>query len=384
MKPTDLARRVDEARLRRQEVIDRVCGACGNKCCFSMTMMGSQDLRRLIKGMRLDEELDRRLRAGLRRRADELEADLDAVEEVASLLAPSASEEQRADLDELDGHCEQWREFVEFLRSDFEPSMDDLRRLLLFSAIRSNTLNCLGRFPGGHGALVNVSEASAKGEGALEQDLRPTFRFSGRRRIAPPRCLYYLDPEGCLAGDCKPAKCANFFCGGEPNLLAEMRAALSFDDFVLSNFSVIGIERLLEHLRLEQDLGLEFVEPKILLGVEDRALADIEGALAACGIDVRVEPLGESAMRSAAEAEAALAEIGPAQASIEVYDHVDGNVLYELALALDRIRLRDEHPRFVLAVRGLRPAPMPHPMWDDQMMSQPLGALDMFVLGNEQ
>jgi hypothetical protein len=368
-----------------------------------MTMMGSQDLRRLIKGMRLDEELDRRLRAGLRRRADELEADLDAVEEVASLLAPSASEEQRADLDELDGHCEQWREFIEFLRSDFEPSMDDLRRLLLFSAIRSNTLNCLGRFPGGHGALVNISEVLAKGEGASEpafakaspfakatgdksadrQEFRPTFRFSGRRRIAPPRCLYYLDPEGCLAGDCKPAKCANFFCGGEPNLLAEMRAALSFDDFVLSNFSVIGLERLLEHLRLEQGLGPEFVEPKILLGVEDRALADIEGALAACGIDVRVEPLGGSAMRSAAEAEAALAETGPAQASIEVYDHVDGNVLYELALALDRIRLRDEHPRFVLAARALRPAPMPHPMWDDQMMSQPLGALDMFVLADE-
>jgi hypothetical protein len=77
---------------------------------------------------------------------------------------------------------------------------------------------------------------------------------------------------------------------------------------------------------------------------------------------------------------AALAEIRPHAARVEVYDRLDANALYELALALDRIQLRDEHPCFVLSARELRRAPMPHPMWDDQMMSQPLGALDMFIL----
>jgi len=367
--PTELARRAQDARLRRERIIDRVCGACGNKCCHQMTMMGSQDLRRLLKGMHLDQRLDRRLRAGLRQRAEELQADLEAVEKVTALLEAADLDERSADLNELHGHCQKWREFVQFLRSDFEPSMDEMRRLLHFSAIRSNTLNCLRRFPGGHSALVATSPPGA------------SWRWSGRR-LAPPRCLFYLDIEGCLAGDFKPAKCANFFCAGDPNLLAEMRAAMGFDDFVVSNFAVISLERLLHHLQLELRLGTEFIEPKTVLGVSDGALGKIERALGDAGAEVKVERLGSHAMRSAAEVEATLAELRPGAARIEVYDSLDGNVLYELALALDRIRLRDEHHCLVVAARDFRPAPMPHPMWDDQMMSQPLGAIDMYVVSN--
>ena len=48
--------------------------------------------------------------------------------------------------------------------------------------------------------------------------------------------------------------------------------------------------------------------------------------------------------------------------------------------ALDRIRLRDEHPSYVLAATGLMATPAAHPLWDDRMMAQPLGALDLLVI----
>ncbi len=371
MRISELVAKVAEARARREEVIARVCGACGNKCCHEMTMMGSQDLRRLLKGMRLDPDLDRRLRAGLRQRALELEADLAAVDRVASLLEAAATEEQQDDLEELRGHMQQWRDFIQFLRSDFPPAMDEMRRLMYFSAIRSNTLNCLGRFPGAQGALVTLSQGEA------------SFRFSGRR-LAPPWCLYYVEPDGCLAGDWKPAKCANFFCTGDPNLLAEMRQALSFDDFVLSNFTVASLDRFLRHLELERSLGADFVEPKIVLGISEWELGEIRKTLEAAGVQVQTENLGGRGMRSASEVETSLAALPPSAARIEVYDSTDGNALYELALGLDRIRLRDEHPGLVLVAGELGPAPMSHPMWEDEMMSQPLGALDLYVLEGGQ
>ena len=193
-----------------------------------------------------------------------------------------------------------------------------------------------------------------------------------------------MDPPGCLAGDWKPAKCSNFFCTGDPNLLAEMRQALNFDDFVLSNFTVVSLDRLLRHLELERNLGPEFVEPKMILGIGEWELGEVRQTLAAAGVEVQVESLGSRALRSAAEVETTLASLRADAARIEVYDSADGNALYELALGLDRIRLRDEHPGLVLVAGELRPAPMPHPMWDDEMMSQPLGALDLYVVNSGQ
>lgn len=363
----ELVRSIREAGGRRRRVIDSVCGACENKCCQQMTMMGGQDLRRLLRGMLLDPEFERCVRAGLRRVADRLETDLRVVQQVTELLAAASGDQQPGDLAELRANVEEWERFVAWLRSDFELELPEMRRLLMFSAIRSNTLNALARFRGGLGAVVNLSGNEA------------SFRFHGRR-IAPPPCLFWLDDTGCICLDAKPAKCANFFCAGVPNLLEELRGTLSFDEFVLANVRVASADDIVAMVRLERRLGPEFIDPKIVLGVTDEDIEAIIAALGRAGESTRVRRVERPGMRSAAEVEQELAAIPDGVGLVEVYPALDGNTLYELALALDRIRLRDEHPSYVLLARELTPTPAAHPLWDDQMMAQPLGALDLFAL----
>ncbi len=363
----ELIRRIRESNRLRQTVIDAVCGACENKCCQQMTMMGAQDLRRLLRTMLLDAEFEARVRSGLRRVADNLEADLRVVQQVAELLAASQGDSQAAALATLHDNINEWAAFVSWLRSDFELTLDELRRLLLFSAIRSNTLNALAQFTGGLGALVNLSGN------------RASFRFHGRR-IAPPPCLFYLDDIGCICNEAKPAKCANFFCAGVPNLLEKLREALTFDDFVLANFTITTTARLLEMIELERRLGAEFVEPKIIVGATEEDVEAVAGTLGRLGETVRLRHVERAGMRSAAEVEQELDAIQAGSALVEVYPSIDGNTLYELALALDRLRLRDDHPSFILIAQELLPTTAAHPLWDDQMMAQPLGALDLFAI----
>ena len=363
----ELVRSVRSARERREQVINSVCGACQTKCCQQMTMMGGQDLRRLLRAMLLDPDFERRVRAGLRRAADPLERDLRVVEQVTELLAASRGEEQAADLAPLRACVAEWEGFVGWLRTDFDLTLDELRRLLMFSAIRSNTLNALDRFRGGLGALVNLSGREAG------------FRFHGRR-IAPPPCLLYLDDAGCLCGDAKPAKCANFFCAGVPNLLEELRRALCFDEFVLANIHVASVASISAMIRLERRLGPEFVDPKIVLGATDEDIEAVVETLGEAAENVRLRRVERPGIRSAAEVEQELASVPRGIALVEVHPAIGGNTLYELALALDRIRLRDEHPSFVLMARELLPTPAAHPLWDDRMMAQPLGALDLFAV----
>ena len=367
MSGEELVSRIRESNRRRQAVIDAVCGACENKCCQQMTMMGGQDLRRLLRGMLLAPEFEARVRGGLRRVADRLEVDLRVVQHVTELLAASQPDDRANDIAALRASVRDWAEFVAWLRSDFDLTLDELRRLLMFSAIRSNTLNALSRFTGGLGALVNLSGDEA------------SFRFHGRR-IAPPPCLFYLDDLGCICADAKPAKCANFFCAGVPNLVEELRRELSFDDFVLANFGVTSVAEAIRMMRLERRLGPEFVDPKVLLGATEEDIEAVAAALGRSGETVRLKRLDRPGMRSAAEVEQELASIPDDTALIEAYPAIDGNTLYELALALDRIRLRDEHPSFVLIARELAATPAAHPLWDDQMMAQPLGALDLFAI----
>lgn len=363
----ELVRRIREASERRQQVIDAVCGACENKCCEQMTMMGTQDLRRLLRGMLLDAEFESFVRAGLRRVADNLENDLRVVRQVTELLAAAQGAQQPGDLAELRTNVEEWERFVAWLRSDFELTLPELRRLLMFSAIRSNTLNALTRFRGALGALVNLSGGQA------------SFRFHGRR-IAPPPCLFYLEDLGCICRDAKPAKCANFFCAGVPNLLAELRGALSFDEFVLANVALASVEDIAAMMRLERRLGPQFVLPKIVLGVSDEQTEELVAAVGRAGESTRVRHLERPGIRSAAEVEEALKAIPAGTGLVEVFPALDGNTLYELALALDRMRLRDEHPSYTLLAGELIPTPAAHPLWDDQMMAQPLGALDLFAI----
>lgn len=359
--------RVRDARRRRDAVINEVCGACENKCCLQMTMMGAQDLRRLIREMRLDADFEQKIRSGLRKVADRLEVDLRVVREVAGLIVAASGANRAEDMAELNRSVADWAEFVDWLRSDYPVEQSEMKRLLMFSAIRSNTLNALARFPGGLGALVNLSGNEA------------SFQFRGRR-IAPPPCLFYLKESGCICEEAKPAKCANFFCAGVPNLLEELRAALGFDDFVLANVKPVAMERTLATIELERDLGQEYVEPKIILGASPDQIDQIAHRMGKSGESVRLKHVERPGLRSAAEVEQELKSIPDGTGLIEVFPGINGNTLYELALGLDRIRLRDEHPSYVLAATGLLPTPAAHPLWDDRMMAQPLGVLDLFVL----
>ncbi len=366
MASDQLVDRVRRARERRQAVIDRVCGACENKCCEQMTMMGGQDLRRLVTAMLVDPEFANRVRSGLSCVADILDRDLTALRQVAELLGASGSGDPD-DFAELQHNLDQWADFVRWLRGSFSLDLAQMRRLLHFSAIRSNTLNALDRFPGGLGALVNLSGPES------------SFRFTGRR-IAPPPCLFYLDDRGCICEDAKPAKCANFFCAGVPNLLEELRRELDFDDFVLANLDLRDFEMVLDMISLERDLGRKFVEPKVLIGAPDGAVDRISEVMRAAGEEVEIRRIERPGLRSAAEVGEELGQIPGGRARIDVYPGIDGNALYELALALDRIRLRDEHPSYVLIAGQLNSTPAAHPLWDDRMMAQPLGALDLFVI----
>lgn len=367
MKGNELVTQVRDARKRRDEIISRVCGACENKCCQQMTMMGTQDLRRLIREMRLDEEFNGRVREGLREVADRLEVDLRVIREVADLLRASAGTDRRDDLMHLQRSIDEWADFVRWLRSDFPITQEEMRRLVFFSAIRSNTINALAGFPGGLGALVNLSGNEA------------SFEFRGRR-IAPPPCLFYLDATGCICDRAKPAKCANFFCAGVPNLLEELRKSLGFDDFVLANMTPVPGEHIMRMIELERELGPEYIEPKIILGASEDDIDRIAGLMGRASENVRIKRVERPGLRSASEVEQQLKAIPEGTGLIEVFPAIDGNTLYELALALDRIRLRDEHPSFVLAATDLMRTPAAHPLWDDRMMAQPLGVLDLLVI----
>lgn len=365
----ELVHRVNEARERRDAVIDAVCGACENKCCEQMTMMGTQDLRRLVKTMLLDGEFAARVRQGLRCVSEVLEADLRVLEQVLALLKQSTGAEMDEEMQRLRENVEQWREFVQWLRSDFPLDFDEMRRLLMFSGIRSNTLNALAGFPAGLGALVNLSGSEG------------SFEFRGKR-IAPPPCLFYLEEVGCICDDAKPAKCANFFCAGVPNLLEELRGALGFDDFVLANCEPVPLDEILDTVGLERELGPEFVEPKIVLGADEDAIDQIATRIDATGELVRMERVERPGLRSASEVEQQLESIPERVTLIEVFPAMNGNTLYELALALDRLRQRDEHPGYVIAAKELMPTSVSHPLWDDRMMAQPLGVLDLYVVSD--
>ena len=82
-----LRERVQAARDKLARLTHEVCGACRQNCCHQGTMMGSQGLRRLYKGLLMDPEFGGRLRRGLRLRQEEVALDLQTAQKVAELLA---------------------------------------------------------------------------------------------------------------------------------------------------------------------------------------------------------------------------------------------------------------------------------------------------------
>ena len=363
-----LATSVKTARDTLEAIVHRTCGACGNKCCHQGTMMGSQDLRRLEVGLALEEGREQKLRDGLRQRSVELRVDLRALEEVAELLRDSLPAEREAELDLLKERLEEWREFCEFIESDFEITHSDLSYLLRFSAIRHNALRLLREFPEAQTTLLRLAS-----EGGA------SFRASGRR-LAAPRCLF--DVDGCLAGSWKPAKCANFFCAGEPNVLREIASQMSFDDFVLANCQPTSVQKVLKAIALEHSLGPKYVAPKLVVGAGQELIDAVSELLdSVCGM-VEVKQRGDAHfMLATAEAHTLLKALPADMAYVLIHKSVDSAALYELGVALDRLRVAGAAlPFYLFAEEFRQPAVLPHPLWVDEVMSQPLGAVDLQVI----
>ena len=364
---TTIASSIRESAAQLESVILRVCGACGKACCHQGTMMGSADARRLYKGLQLEPAVAGRVEAGLQARAGELREELAAVAQVADILEDSAGTERRPQLETLRARLQDWQDFCERLERPGPVTMDRLHDVLRFTAIRANALRALREFPGAVEALG--ARASA----------HPSFRANGRRMSAP-RCLFHGE-EGCLAGVWKPAKCANFYCAGEPNVLEAIAAELPFDDFVRANFTVMTPDQVLRYVETELRLGREFVEPKIVVGantgLREALLAALRGSFDA--VEVRAE--GNTFMWSTGEAHVKLGALPPNVAYMVETDQIDGGALYELAVALDRLRIEGTAPAFYLLAKTLGAKTfLAHPMWADRMMSQPLGFLDLIAV----
>jgi len=60
---------------------------------------------------------------------------------------------------------------------------------------------------------------------------------------------------------------------------------------------------------------------------------------------------------------------------------VDGGALCELAVSLDHLRIEGKSLPFYLFADQLNPPTvLTHPLWADGVMSQPLGALDLYAV----
>ncbi len=363
----DLVQRARDNNARLNSIIDRVCGACDRSCCHQGTMMGSQDLRRLYKGLRLEPGREQVLREGLRKRGEELAVDLEAVKKVRNLIYAAVGEENKEYIERLDDRIRAWQEFCDKLSGDIDLSMEGLMQLLHFSAIRANCLKAIRQLEGAQAALVTLSQGKA------------SFRLSGGRRIAAPRCLFHYD--GCLAGRWKPAKCANFFCTGTPNVLQEIAREMSFDDFVLGNCTVLPSDKVMEAIRLELELGREFVEPKIVVGLSAEYRQQLIDLITA-QFDRVIRDDSESLfMWSTTEARNLLGALADDEAMVATHHSAGGPALYELAVALDGLRVIGTPPAFYLFLDTITShSPLAHPLWDDKMMTQPLGALDLYVV----
>jgi hypothetical protein len=365
---SDLRDRVVAANTRLASVVEAVCGECQQSCCHQGTMMGLQGLRRLARGVALDPGLGRRLRDGFRERSVEVRYDLQVAEKVASLLqATTLNSDARHALPELERKVADLGRFAEYLESEFPLDVAGLTPLLHYSAVRHNLLRCLRQFPGAEAALSTLS----RGQGS--------FAFRGRK-LAPPRCIFHQGR--CLAEQWKPIKCASFFCTNEPNLLARCRDAMDFDEFVLASIRVVEGDFVRDLLTLEGHLGQEFWEPKVIICPAADAgsrLDELVVILQGTRPDLQVVRQPGRFMKATNEILAEVQALAPGQALVHVCQSVDGAALYELAVAMDRARGQDWHGGFVLLAEQLSVRSfLAHPLWEDQMISQPLGGLEVY------
>lgn len=366
---SDLRERVQLAHEKLARLTQEICGACRQNCCHQGTMMGSQGLRRLYKGLLMDPEFGGRLRRGLRLRREEVAQDLQVADKVAELLgAADLAEEDRERLPELQQPLEDLRQFVAYMDSDFPLTAEGMSRLLLYTAVRHNLLRCVREFPGGEAALTTLSQGQS------------SFRYR-KRKMAPPRCILHHD--ACLAEAWKPIKCANFFCASDPNLLAVLHDQMGFDEFVLASLRLSDADTVRRLLRLENDLGKAYWEPKVILGPAEGAEAYHAELIAllrsARQVQVRREP--GRFMRATNEILTEIAALPEDGNLVYTCAAIDGAALYELAVAAEQARSEAWHGGLVLLAQELvEHSFMPHPLWEDDMISQPLGGLEVYLV----
>jgi hypothetical protein len=365
----ELRERIQQAHDKLARLTQEVCSQCRQNCCHQGTMMGSQGLRRLYKGLLMDPVFGGRLRQGLRLRLEEIEADLQIADKVTHLLdqsnLPEADWER---IPEVRDRLEDLRKFVEYMRSDFPLTPEGMSRLMLYTAVRHNLLRCLREFPGGEAALATLSQGKS------------SFRFR-HRKIAPPRCIFHHD--ACLAEAWKPIKCANFFCASDPNLLAILHQEMTFDEFVLASLRLSDTDSVRRLLRLENDLGKDFWEPKVIIGpaVEPGAFQEEIIGLLRSSRSVQVRRDSGRFMLATNEILTQVESLPEDQNLVHSCTAIDGAALYELAVALEQTRSQGWHGGLIVLVNGLSEHSfMAHPLWEDSMISQPLGGLEVYVV----
>ena len=129
----------------------------------------------------------------------------------------------------------------------------------------------------------------------------------------------------------------------------------------------------------ELDLGPEYHEPKVLLCLGDatRELRGLLGRHFSRLVEPEVPP---EYMVSSNELEGQLSRLESGEALVVTCGSVGGAALYELAIALDQYRARGEAvPFYLLAYSYSTAGALPHPLWGDSEMSQPLGVLDLYL-----
>lgn len=329
-------------------------------------MMGIQDLRRVARGLQVDAELAERLRTGLMEKATELDADVAAARQVLALVKSSDLSDERT-VRLAEARIGDLEELARTLAGGMPLDYAHLQRLLLHTALRHNLIRAFRAFPMGEGALARFGGPAS------------SFKFRGSR-LAPPRCIFHSLTLGCMAGKWKPAKCANFFCTADPSLLDAIREHMDFDDFVLANFELADMDWVLANLKAEAELGPSYHEPMVIVGVDKARAEELRERLESAGVEagMSLRPCDPYPPRVV---ERVAAAVPAGTAEIIRFKKLSGTDIYDLAIGLDRVRLRDAQRMLIFVAETLElPSSPPHALWLENTIAQPVGYLECYIL----
>jgi hypothetical protein len=158
---------------------------------------------------------------------------------------------------------------------------------------------------------------------------------------------------------------------------------MSFDDFVLANIRPSDTEFVRRLVKLETELGELFWEPKVIIGPTSGWEAFVDDILALLRQQRQFQLRREQGrfMKATNEILGQIEALPEGQSLVYTAESVDGAALYELAVALERARSAQWHGGLLLFARELSDHSfMPHPLWEDEMISQPLGGLEIYLV----